>query len=431
MREILALARRILQQFAHDKRTIAMFIVGPILVLWLFSVLLGAGAIHPKIVCINLPTLLTDALAEEDATLEDRSLDDALDALAAGEIDGVLTLKDGTLTVQVEGSNPARTGAVIAVVQPAIKAASVTQRDEVRADVEGQIDDIKTQADTLKSNLDELYASLETLKDFPKTLTKKLAAAGIPPAMMPDIDLPEIPDVSANASDFALPDFGSINLDIQPLVDETEISYLHGNDSWDTFDFFGPVFIGIFIFIFVFITSGMSLVTERTGGTMERLLVTPIKPYQLVCGFCLGFGAVTILQAIIVLWACVSLIGFPNEGLLIFVVLVTFSMALVSMTLGLLVSAVAKTPFQVIQFMLILVVPQVLLSGIFDLSNCPAWMQVLSRCFPITYGAEALRDIMLRGANLMETGLNFAVLWGFLVVFFLLATLSFKRRKTR
>ena len=393
MRNTLALARRILQQFAHDKRTIVMFIVGPILILWLFSVLLSGGTYHPTLACVDLPDKLYDALVEEDADcVAYSSLEVAQELLANGEVDAVLTFKDGVLTVLVEGVDTGKTSSSASVVQSAVKGAISAQREEIQADIKAQVNDMKAEAEDLKEHLSKL------------------------------------PNIQAQGFEF--PDFTSIEIEVKPLVDDIEIAYLHGDDTWTFFDFFGPVFIGIFIFIFVFITSGMSLVTERTGGTMERLLVTPIKPYQLVFGFCLGFGVVTIIQASLVLWACVSLIGFPNEGSMALVVLIAFSMALVSLTLGLVVSAVAKTPFQVIQFMLILVIPQVLLSGIFDLSNAPAWMQVLSACFPITYGAEALRDIMLRGAGLAETGMNIAILWGFIVAFFALATLSFRRRKT-
>jgi len=367
MRNILALARRILQQFAHDKRTIVMFIVGPVLILWLFSVLLDAGTYHPTLACVDLPEELVKALVDEEAIcIEYTTPEIARELLADGKVDAVLTLKDGVLTVLVEGVDTSKTGAVLSTVSSAVQAVSIAQRESIQADLVAQF-----------------------------------------------------------------PNLGNISININPLIEDMEVAYLHGDDSWGAFDFFGPVFIGIFIFIFVFITSGMSLVTERTGGTMERLLVTPIKPYQLVCGFCLGFGVVTIIQATIVLWACVSLIGFPNEGSLALVVLVAFSMALVSLTLGLVVSAVAKTPFQVIQFMLILVIPQVLLSGVFDLANAPLWMQVLNKCFPISYGAEALRDIMLRGATFMETGFTIAILWAFIVVFFVLATVSFRRRKTQ
>ena len=215
----------------------------------------------------------------------------------------------------------------------------------------------------------------------------------------------------------------------QVNVPNVEVSYLHGSKTWNSFDYLGPVFIGIFIF--VFITAGMSLVTERTGGTMERLLVSPIKSWQLVAGYCIGFGVVTIIQAGIVLWASIYLIHFPSEGNIALVILTTFSMALVSMTLGLLVSALARTAYQVIQLMILFVVPQVLLSGIFDLTNAPTWMKVLSVCFPIRHGADALRSIMLRGDGITSVSGSLGILWAFIIGFFILSCISFSIRRTK
>jgi len=132
-----------------------------------------------------------------------------------------------------------------------------------------------------------------------------------------------------------------------------------------------------------------------------------------------------------VLWASTTLLKFPNEGQTWLVVVITFSMALVSMALGLLVSALAKTAFQVIQLMILLLVPQILVSGIFDLSTAPRWMQILSQCFPITHGANALRGVMLRGDGFSGIALDLGIVWAFFVVLFGLATLSFARRQTR
>jgi ABC-2 type transport system permease protein len=122
-------------------------------------------------------------------------------------------------------------------------------------------------------------------------------------------------------------------------------------------------------------------------------------------------------------------VGFPNEGSLVTVICVTFTLALVSLTLGLAVSGLARTPFQVIQLMLVVVVPQILLSGIFDLSQTPEWMQGLSLCFPITHGANALRDVMLRGADLASIATELAILWAFIAAFFALATIGFRRSR--
>ena len=343
MGNVLAQAKRIWQQFSHDPRTVAMFIVAPILVLWLFDAMLSTSAPEPNLALVDCPAQVVAAL-EETATVHDITQADAEARLADRTIDAIVTMDSGTLKVTVEGTNSSTTARTLASIQSGLKAMASTQQSPV-----------------------------------------------------PDVD----------------------------------VSYLHGSKDWTGFDYLGPVFIGIFIFVFVFITAGMSLVTERTGGTMERLLVTPIKSWQLVAGYCLGFGAVTIVQAGIILWATISLIGFPNEGNIALVILTTFSMAMVSMTLGLLVSGLARTAFQVIQLMILLVVPQILLSGIFDLTNAPTWMKVLSLCFPIRHGAEALRGIMLRGESVSQVGVSLIILWAFILGFFLLATFSFRARRTR
>ena len=320
-----------------------MFIVAPILILWLFSAMLGTSAPQAKLAVVDLPAPVVTALTGS-ASVTEMTSDQAATELAARDIDAIVTMDGTNLRVEVEGTNASTTGRTLAAIQSALKS---------------------------------------------------LAA-------------------------------GSAS-----VVPSLTVAYLHGSADWTGFDYLGPVFIGIFIFVFVFITAGMSLVTERTGGTMERLLVTPIKSWQLVAGYCLGFGVVTVIQAALVLVASIWLIGFPNEGSFGLVILTTFSMAMVSMTLGLLVSGLARTAFQVIQLMILLVVPQILLSGIFDLTNAPTWMRVLSVCFPISHGAEALRSVMLRGDGIGTIGLNLAVLWGFIVAFFALATVSFRARRRR
>jgi ABC-2 type transport system permease protein len=378
MRNTFALAKRILQQFSHDPRTVVLFLLAPIIALWLFSVMLGSPSYEPRLAAVGLSSELVVALENETphvVVYAPSDLDTAQEALEKQEIDAVLTTQDETLMVKVEGADSSRTAASAEAVQAAVRQVASDERDQLSQDF----------ADT--------FAEMK----------ERLAPMGI------TIDEPQI----------------------ELTISEIELAYLHGDEDWTMFDFIGPVFLTIFIFVFVFITSGMSLVTERTGGTMERLLATPIASWQLVAGYALGFGAVSLVQAGVVLWACLVLIGFPNMGALPLVFLLTFSTALASLTLGLLVSGLAKTGFQVIQLMLLFVVPQILLSGLFDLSQAPGWMKVLSVCFPITHAAEALRDIMLRGSDLAAISFDLAILWGFIAIFFLGAAASFSLRRSR
>jgi len=395
-----------------------MFVVAPFLVLWLFSVLLGGGTYEPHLAGVNLPSEISSVLQEQDATFEALDAATAAERLNNREIDAILTLESGVLKVEVEGTDTSRTGSVINVVNTSIKEVAANQREELS-------EELKSRLEEVGANMLQMADALEQMNTTLAQMQAGLAAQGGGSAASGPLSSQSNPPLASSQDVLNIDE-----LDFEVLVSDVEISYLHGSENWNFFDFFGPIFIGIFVFIFVFITSGMSLITERTGGTMERLLVTPIKSWQLVLGFCLGFGLVSIIQASIVLWACITLVGFPNEGSLLVVICVTASLALVSLTLGLLVSGLARTPLQVIQLMLIFVIPQVLLCGIFDLTLAPQWMQVLSMCFPITYGAEALQAVMLRSASLGDIAPQLCILWAFIAAFFTLATLSFKRRKT-
>lgn len=202
-----------------------------------------------------------------------------------------------------------------------------------------------------------------------------------------------------------------------------------GPEGMRQVDYLGPALIGIFVFVFVFITSGMSLISERTGGTLERVFATPIRSGQLVLGYSLGFGLVALVQSSLVLAGAIWLVGFPNEGSFGTLITITATLAIVSLTLGLAVSGAARTPLQVIQLMLMVVVPQILLSGIFDLTGAPTWLQTLSDWLPLSHGATALRETMLEGYTFGEVAGQLGILWAFAAAFFALATLAFHRRQ--
>jgi ABC-2 type transport system permease protein len=340
---------------------------------------------------VDVPDEVYAALADQDASVTAATADEAAQLLATQEIDAIITVEDQQMQVLVEGANSSHTIATLNVARLATQELINQQREEIQAEMRELLDAQATQA----------AQSAPPIQDAPPTQST-------PPAQ----DAPSIESIEEKL-----------------MVTGVEVSYLHGAESWDTFDFIGPVFIGIFIFVFVFITSGMSLVAERTGGTLERLFTTPIKSWQIVGGYMLGYGAASLIQAAIVLWASIVRIGFPNEGNILLVFLMVFSLTFVSLSLGLLVSALAHNAFQVVQLMILFVVPQVLLSGIFDLAQAPGWLQATAAIFPLGHGAEALRNIMLRGASLGDIATNLAVLWVFIAVFFAGASLSYQRRR--
>lgn len=407
MRSVLAVAKRILLQFAHDKRTLGLLFVAPMVVLWLLTVLLGAGEYVPRLAAVDLPAEYMVELKALDCIIEEVSAGQAENLLRSNQVDAVLSMNDdAALVIWAEGSDSTKTAACRKVAVEAMSEANEKAADRMKADVEEK-----------KAEVTELHDKAEKKQSEIKDALESLAGAlGL------DVD-----------ADFELPNMDGFSLDLNDYlpVQDIQVTYLHGNDQWKMFDFYGPVFIGIFLFAFVFITSGMSLVNERSSGTMRRFLATPIKPAQILGGYVLGFGAFASVQATVVLWFSLSVMNFPNEGNVFLVVLVAVLLALVSVTMGLLVSGLASSAFQVIQLMLVFVVPQILLSGLFDLSVAPGWLQTLSLCFPTHYGVDALRQIMLRGAELQAIGLDIAVMCGFVVLFFVLASIRFRKKRAK
>src|SRR5690606_31865775 len=132
--------------------------------------------------------------------------------------------------------------------------------------------------------------------------------------------------------------------------DKSNINYLHGSADMTAFDNFGPVLIGVFSFFFVFLIAGISFLRESTRGTLERLLASPLRRYEIVSGYIFGFGIFTLAQAGLIAWFSIKVLGMLMVGSFWFVLLVTFMLSLVALTIGILISTFANNEFQVIQF---------------------------------------------------------------------------------
>ncbi|WP_135556322.1 ABC transporter permease [Paenibacillus cymbidii] len=207
------------------------------------------------------------------------------------------------------------------------------------------------------------------------------------------------------------------------------VSYLHGEEDLSTFDNIGPVLIGFFSFFFVFMLAGVAFLRERTTGTMERLLATPIRRAEIVAGYLLGFGVFTLLQAALIAAYAIGVLGLYMEGAIWLVLLLNLLLTLTALTLGTLLSSYASTEFQIIQFIPIVIVPQVFFSGLFNLEAMSVWLQKLSYIMPLYYGADAMRGVMLRGEGFADIQLDVYVLLAFSVAFALLNVIALKKQR--
>lgn len=208
-----------------------------------------------------------------------------------------------------------------------------------------------------------------------------------------------------------------------------QISYLYGSADMATIDRFGPIMIGVFVFFFVFLIAGVSFLRERTTGTLERLLSTPLKRSEIVLGYVCGFGIFTVFQALLISWFSIQVLGILMTGSFGYVMLITLLLSLSALTLGTLLSAFATNELQMIQFIPLVIVPQIFLSGLFPLDTLPLWLQRIGFATPIYYGAEALMDIMIRGKGWSDIALDVFVLIGFSLLFMVLNVLALRKHR--
>lgn len=259
---------RIVKQMLGDRRSLALILITPLLILGLLYLLLGDSSYTPKItVDSTVPNAIVLKLEQQNIVVFSVDQEsDALDDLKSGNTDAVVSMSGGELSVKmldVSGS----------------KAASVTK----------------------------------ALKD---------AAGG-------------------NSA-------GSFNL-----------SYLYGNTGSTLFNSLGYMLLGVLSFFFVFIISGISFVRERSSGTLERLMLTPIKRWHVAAGYTLGFGFFAVLQSILIILFTKYVLRMEFAGSVFLAMLTMTLLAFTAVSMGALVSIFSNSEFQVMQFIPIVIIPQI------------------------------------------------------------------------
>jgi ABC-2 type transport system permease protein len=210
-----------------------------------------------------------------------------------------------------------------------------------------------------------------------------------------------------------------------------QVSYVYGGPQFDFVDYEAPALIAFFAFFFVFLLTAVSFLRERAGGTLERLMAAPINRTEVVLGYMLGFGFFALLQSLAILLAAVLILRIHYEGNLLLVFLLAGIITVGSVNLGIFLSTFARNELQVIQFVPVVLVPQGLLSGvIWSVDSLPGWLQVVSHCLPLTYAIDALRNTMIRGQGLADSGVlpNALVMVGFAALFVLLASRTVRQQ---
>lgn len=376
IRRVFAVARRIAEGFRRDERSLGLLFAAPLLVTLLLGWVIRDSSVGSvNLVVAGAPEQLVTALEE-----------------AAADAPGNATVTVATLDDQ-------------AAVEDAIRDGDA----EVGLVVEGSVPDIQIAVVTEGTDPANEAGQFGVVQQ----LLAKSVGSLVP---IPGFSLPEV---------------------------RRETVYL--SPDANQLDVLAPVFLGIFAYFFVFILTGISFLRERVGGTLERLLATPVTRAEIVLGYSLGFGFFATLQVLVLtlfvfgnlevpalgpipaftIGLNVQTVGSPGVAFLVAVLL-----AIGAVNLGIFLSTFARTELQILQFIPIVIVPQILLGGVlWPVDRLPDVLRTIGQVLPVTYAVDALREVMLKGADLTSSVVqtDLGILVGVAVVFVGLAAATIKR----
>ena len=380
---IAGLSRRVMLQIIRDKRTFFLLIVIPILLLILADLLFESGVEEYQIGVVNgdnglvLPNGSKISLAEEIEKGIDEEAVFSLVVIDESDVESALD-----------------TSSVKAVlVMPDTFTSDFVQSRALELDVrlEGSNPAL---IGTILGRLNQVAAGALLRLGAGTPLSAAFAGVG-------DGDLP---------------------VSISPI-------YHYGGAEFGPMDYIAPVYIAFLVLFFVFLITCVSIIQERTHGTMERLLATPVSRVEIIAGYILGLGVYALMQGALILLFALFVLKIVYAGSLWLLFLVIVLLSIVGVSLGMLASSFARNEFQVVQYIPLLIIPQMLIGGTFvPVEDLPRILQPLAYCMPLTYANIALRDVMIKGWGLADIYKNVLVLAGFAGFFILLDILAVRRK---
>ncbi|NEN07212.1 ABC transporter permease [Diaminobutyricibacter tongyongensis] len=211
-------------------------------------------------------------------------------------------------------------------------------------------------------------------------------------------------------------------------------SLLIGLVAWiftDTnmFQTIGPAMLALFPFIVMFLVTSITTLRERRTGTLERLLSMPLGRADFILGYTLAFGLLAIVQSVVAVGYATWVCGLTIKGSVWLLLAVALADAILGTTLGLFASAFARTEFQVVQFMPLLVFPQVLLGGIFiPRDQLPEGLEIISDWLPLSHAIDALNAVATDSHDAAYIGGQLLIIGAFAVAAIIVGSLTLQRR---
>ena len=205
--------------------------------------------------------------------------------------------------------------------------------------------------------------------------------------------------------------------------------FVYGSASTRFIDSFAPGVIALAVLMVTTIFSVIIIVREKTGGMLERLFSTPLRPMELVVGHALALSVIAVLQSLVVLAAAILLFQVQIVGsvALAFAALLLFAVG--NQGLGMMASAAARNELQAVQFIPLVLFPSLLLTGVFyPLEAIPGGLRVLSWFVPLTYANDAMKSVMLRGWGLADIAFDLVILTVYAAVTLACAAVFIRRQ---
>jgi ABC-2 type transport system permease protein len=382
-RRVIAMVRRLVQELHRDRRSMALLFVAPVVLTGLMAFVLRGQQVAP-----------VSAVVVNEAG--------PAASVMIGALEGALRNEGGTANDAID-----RAAAEAAIQNGAAGLAIILPSDFVARLTQGG-----------QPSLVVITPGMEPTADSEQLVALQRALA--------------------TAISQALPGDGA-------RLPRLTVQTLYGSPDADVVDHLAPVFLGFFAYFFVYVLTGISFLRERIGGTLERLLATPVSRGEIVLGYSLGFGLFATIQVVVLLaWTLLDIripavgplpayslgLAVPVAGSPFLEFLVVMLLALGAVSLGILLSTFARTELQVVQFIPLVIVPQALLSGVlFPVSSMPSVLQAIAAVLPLTYATDGLRQVIIRGADLSfgALQLDLLVLAAFVAVFAALATATIRR----
>jgi ABC-2 type transport system permease protein len=327
---------RIIKQTVNDRRSLALILFAPLLMLTLIFFLLGKPSYTPRISVNSMPDKIVQELQQKDMVVETvNTVDEGKEAVKDKKTDAFIYKENDQINMLFESSDTVKNGVILNDIQTAMQKLSTSSAISVK--------------------------------------------------------------------------------------------YIYGNNDESMFNSLSYVLLGVLSFFFVFIIAGISFVREHSTQTMERLMLSPIKRWQVIMGYTLGFGFFAVLQSIIMIVYAILVLGITIVGSIYLVIIIMFLLSITAVVMGAFVSIFSNNEFQIMQFIPVVVVPQIFFSGLISLDTIPYNIGIIAKVMPVYYACDALKEVTIKGSTFMDIWVDIAILILFIAGFSFMNIIALKK----